>query len=139
MHGSIDRPPPQLNTRRGQVYAFICDELAHGRRSPSLPAIARKFGFSLTRAKQLVDELVAGEWITRVAGAIQSIEVPGRARQYAIEILRAEGFTVDEDALEVQGGFPRLQLPVLPDLVHIPDDFSDFGGDGQHGDQRKRA
>lgn len=136
MHGKIDRPP--ANTRRGQVYDYICTELAHGRRSPALPAIARQFGFSVTRAKQLVDDLVEDGWITRVAGAWQAIEVPGRARALAIEILRAEGFTVDEDNLEVAGGLSKLQLPVFPDLVHIPDELNDVG-DAFHGDQRKRA
>lgn len=121
------------------MYAFICDELAHGRGSPSITEIARRFGFSITRAKQLVDRLVKGGWITRAAGAQRAIQVPGRARAHAIEILRAEGFAVDEDLLEVSGGFPKLQLPALPDLVHIPDDFSSGGGDDRYGDLQQRA
>ena len=121
MHGSIDRPPPPISTRRGQIYAFICDELAQGRPCPSLPEIARHFQFSVARAKQLVDQLIAGGWIMRGAGAQRALIVPGAALQIATQLLRAQGYRVDDAARSISGPLPDFKLPMLPALPHIPD------------------
>lgn len=137
MHGSVLRAPPPLSTRKGQAYAYICEELTHGRRSPSLPEIGRHLKISTGRAHQLVNQLVAGGWISRSAGAQRSLHVPGLEIELAIALLRRSGIRVNEDALE-EDPYKLFQLPKLPPLRHIPDDFI-IGGEASGDDDNDRG
>ncbi len=126
-YGGMGAPARKLSAavdRKADVLAFIERYwLARGI-SPSINDIVAEFGFSPTRAKQLVHKLALAKMIERTPGAQRGISVPGLMAK-----LQAAGFKVNPGEHPLQAtGFPQGQLPVLPDLEHIPDDF-DAGTD----------
>lgn len=113
-------PPIEGMTRTVQAFAFIALELVRTNRSPSLEEIARHLGVAKSRAKQLVSALRHIGVVHQVPGAQRALVIPGLERRIAIEALRREGFTVDEDILHVRPSTP-VQLPIVAVIEHRPD------------------
>ena len=118
-HGSIAAP-----RRRDEALAYIVDRLVKTGTSPSYDEIGRQLGVSKPRARELVDELIAGGVIEKTPGAMRGLRVRDvvRAREIAADFARSLGWTVAAPmALDLQPPFPQVQLPMLPPFEHLPD------------------
>lgn len=111
---------PKLTPSEDRAYKFILAYLAeHEGCSPSGLEIAAALQVSHTRAKDLIHRLAVKKMIERPPGAQRAIRIPGLQAE-----LRRLGFVVNPDGETLElPGLPQGQLPRLPDLVHLPDDF----------------
>lgn len=123
---------PARRCRREDALAFIVDELASKGASPTYEELAKALGVSKTRARQLVDQLIALGVLEKVPGALRALRIRDvvRARQLLAEFAGLLGWTVAGPlgALEIPDTprrrgkpCPRVQLPVLPPFEHLPD------------------
>ena len=120
--GAEFRRPTELR-RRDEVLAFIIERIARSGTSPSYPEISKALGFSETRAKQLVAQLIRNGSIETTPGGVRSfrvVDVTG-SRVALDQVLRQLGWCTAEPMGELQRPFPDRQLPIMPPFEHLPD------------------
>ena len=114
---------PAAPRRRDEVLAFIIERIARSGISPSCPEIGRTLGFSETRAKQLVAELIERGALEHTPGGVRSYRVRDMSdsRIALGEVQRRLGWTTAEPMGELLPPYPNRQLPMLPPFEHLPD------------------
>jgi SOS-response transcriptional repressor LexA len=110
--------------RRDEALAFIIDRLVRTGMAPSTDEIGRALDVCSTRAKQLVNQLIADGVVERTPGAKRGLVVRDvtLCRSIVDQALRRMGWAVSEPMGEQQQAFPKRQLPRLPAFEHLPED-----------------
>lgn len=109
--------------RRYEALAFIIERIVQTRTSPSYDEIADALKVRKTRARELVEQLIAEGLIQRQVGRQRSFIVRDltRSRTILVEVLNRLGWT---DSMPL-GGLTQPctieQLPMLPPFEHLPD------------------
>ncbi len=113
--------------RREEVLAFIVERLARGRGCPSYKEIGEAVGVSQTRARQLVDQLVAAKVLERTAGLQRNLVVRDvtHAREIVVEVFRRIGGMAAAPLGDLVGPCAQAQLPIVAVLKHIPEHDAD--------------
>lgn len=109
--------------RRDEALAFIVERILLSGISPTFGEIAIKLAVSKTRVKELVAEFIQHGIIERTPGSQRGLRVVNmtHSRDVADIVLRSLGWTVSDPMGHLQGGFPKVQLPVLPPIEHLPE------------------
>ena len=117
--------------RRYEVLAYLLERLVRHEGSPSYGNVAGRLGVSRERAKQLMGQLIGEGLVRKPPGEQRCFVVVDVvvARARVVDALKAHGSIVSQPLgrLECDGGFPLGQLPMMPDLEHLPD--LDWPGD----------
>lgn len=90
--------------------------------SPTAAEIARHFGFSEARAKQLVKQLIAEGAVARTPGAKRGLRVRdvSDTRHQLQEVMRRLGWCTADPLGSLQPPLPNSQLSLIAVLDHIP-------------------
>lgn len=131
------------SSRKQAVLEFIKRHFAERGASPSRSEIAAGLGTSKARVSAHLNRLAMEGQIFRTPGKHRGITLPEPGAEIsqgdALRVLRHIGWTVDADALRLDmPAVPNSNLPLIPDLDHIPDvevgGLSDGGkpGPGAH-------
>lgn len=109
--------------RRDEVLAFVIDRLSRGRGCPTFREIGDAVGISQTRARQLVDQLVAAKILERTTGLQRNLIVRDvtYARQIVVQAFRRTGGVAAAPLGELVGHCAQAQLPIVAVLKHIPE------------------
>ncbi|MCC2978896.1 hypothetical protein [Sphingomonas sp. IC4-52] len=123
----LSRTAARAPLRREEVFAFIVERLARGLGCPSYKEIGEAVGVSETRARQLVDQLVAAKVIGRTAGLQRNLVVIDvtHAREIVVEVFRRIGGMAAAPLGELMGYCGHAQLPIVAVLQHVPENDGD--------------
>ena len=109
--------------RRYEALAFIMQRIVADGCSPSFDEIADELGVGKTRARGLVDELIAEEILDRPVGRQRSFRIRdvARSRNLLVEVLNRLGWADAIPLGSLEQPCSNEQLPILPPFEHLPD------------------
>ncbi|NYD91412.1 hypothetical protein [Sphingomonas melonis] len=109
--------------RRYEALAFIMQRIVADGCSPSFDEIADELGVGKTRARGLVDELIAEEILDRPVGRQRSFRIRdvARSRNLLVEVLNRLGWTDSVPLGVLDQPCSNEQLQILPPFEHLPD------------------
>lgn len=124
------------SSRKLAALEFIKRHFAERGAPPSFSEIGAGLGVSRKRASVIAHQLAADKMILLTPRKRRGISLPNRAVHISLgdaRPLREEGWVINRGALRLDMPVTNLNLPLIPDLDHIPDD--DPGGDLHGGDE----
>lgn len=109
--------------RREELLAFIVERLARGQGCPSYLEMGQAIGVSETRARQLVDQLIAVGVVRRTAGLQRNLVICDvtQCRAIVVEALRRAGWASADPIGGLVDPCANAQLPIIAVLGHVPD------------------
>lgn len=123
----LSRSVAHAPLRREEVLAFVIEQFARGRGCPSYKEIGEGVGVSETRARQLVDQLVAVGIIGKTPGLQRNLVIRDvtHAREIVVEVFRRIGGMAAAPLGTLIGACAQEQLPIVAVLTHVPEDDGD--------------
>lgn len=118
VHSAINAVP-----RRFEALAFIMQRIVADGCSPSFDEIAIELRVGKTRARELVDELIADGIIDRPIGRQRSFRIRDvtHSRTLLVEVLNRLGWADAVPLGPLEQPCSNEQLPILPPFEHLPD------------------
>lgn len=109
--------------RRYEALAFIMRKIVTDGCSPSFEEIAQELGVSKTRARGLIDELMAEKRVGRSPGRQRSFRISDgvHSRNMLFEVLRRLGWLDAFSTISLTMPCSNEQLFILAPFEHLPD------------------
>ncbi|MGR6329227.1 LexA family protein [Sphingomonas sp. XXL09] len=108
--------------RRYEALAYIIERIVQTGISPSYDEIADRLGVRKTRARELVDQLIAEGLVERPLGKQRSFRVRdvSGSRNILVEVLNRLGWTDAVPLGELEQPRTHERLSMLPPFAHLP-------------------
>lgn len=108
--------------RRYEALAYIIERIVQTGTSPSYDEIADRLGVRKTRARELVDQLIAEGLVERPLGKQRSFRVRdvSGSRNILVEVLNRLGWTDAVPLGQLEQPCTHERLPMLPPFAHLP-------------------
>lgn len=109
--------------RRYEALAFVIARICASGTSPSFDEIAIELGISKSRARRLIDELVAEDLVERRPGQVRSFRVRDVAasRSIVVQVLNRLGWIDAQPLAGLLQPYTDEHLPMVPPFEHLPD------------------